>query len=781
MRPPSDDLLLLAWSEVWQLTVLIVAVAAASRLVARRRPHLAYALWLLVLLKCLTPPVWSSPTGIFSWIETRLAEESPASAPTAESTAVASSTAEPSREPATVTTEALLPHLATAAVSQVRHGRETVPRRDVAQQSETGPQPMTPNTPREAKASRGTALQSRPGRVGRPVPLRSYLAGAVRDFGKGAWPAVLVAVWAAGAILLGGVGLGRAIAFGRRQRRSALAADPQLVLAVNSLARRVGVWRKVRLAIASEQIGPMAYGALRPTLLLPLAALQGKTAGQLEPILAHELVHIRRGDTVVGLLQFLAQSLWWFHPLVWWANRRTCWERERCCDEEVVARLGCRPADYARSLVDVIELRQELRPVSFFATMGRGQIVAQRLEEIMNRVGKSHRRTPVWCWAVVASVAVVVLPGARPSVSAPVGKGESGTVSVASAGTVARSGDRPTTEIAAAPAADKRTTASAKNSKDGSQPLTVTQPARIEAFETTNVYSQARGFVAKVFADVGDRVKKGQLLAKLSSPDLEAEVRMKAAIVQQAKAEVEGAAAAVPAAEAAVATAQARITESQAGVVRYEAEVARWQAQLARLEKMAAEHTVDEQARDETRDQLKAAEAGRAEARAKLESSKAAIAEGQAGLTKAKANLAAACARVHVATTDLTRQKILLDKTQICAPYDGLVARRNVNTGDYVTAFTGTGVPLLVVMRADILRVLVPIPEAYALRVGVGAKAVVRVPAVPAVFQGTVTRTAGVLDRKTNSMQAEIDLSNTQGKLWPGMYAEATVTVEHPR
>ena len=88
MRLPSNEFLLLAWSEVWQVTVLIVVVAAVSRLAARRRPHLAYALWLLVLLKCLTPPVWSSPTGIFSWIERRLGEERPARVPAAEAPTV---------------------------------------------------------------------------------------------------------------------------------------------------------------------------------------------------------------------------------------------------------------------------------------------------------------------------------------------------------------------------------------------------------------------------------------------------------------------------------------------------------------------------------------------------------------------------------------------------------------------------------------------------------------------------------------------------------------------
>ena len=64
---PDNDLLGLAWAQFWQVTVLIVAVGFATHLVCRRRPHLAYVLWLLVILKCVTPPLWSSPAGVFSW------------------------------------------------------------------------------------------------------------------------------------------------------------------------------------------------------------------------------------------------------------------------------------------------------------------------------------------------------------------------------------------------------------------------------------------------------------------------------------------------------------------------------------------------------------------------------------------------------------------------------------------------------------------------------------------------------------------------------------------
>ncbi|HEY2251156.1 MAG TPA: hypothetical protein VGH74_08855, partial [Planctomycetaceae bacterium] len=63
-----DDLARMAWTQFWQLTALIAVISVIVRLTARRRPHLAHVLWLVVLAKCLTPPVMASPAGVFCWL-----------------------------------------------------------------------------------------------------------------------------------------------------------------------------------------------------------------------------------------------------------------------------------------------------------------------------------------------------------------------------------------------------------------------------------------------------------------------------------------------------------------------------------------------------------------------------------------------------------------------------------------------------------------------------------------------------------------------------------------
>ena len=152
-------------------------------------------------------------------------------------------------------------------------------------------------------------------------------------------------------------------------------------------------------------------GFFRPTVLLPKVIVDGKSAVELEPIITHELIHIRRGDLWVGVLQVLAQALWWFHPLVWLANRWTTETTERCCDLEVLSESKVSPANYARSLVDVLELKQSLASVPAFPGMRPVDITTDRLERIMV-LGKGCRAPGVWRRRLFLLVmATTVLPG----------------------------------------------------------------------------------------------------------------------------------------------------------------------------------------------------------------------------------------------------------------------------------------------------------------------------------------------------------------------------------
>ena len=199
------------------------------------------------------------------------------------------------------------------------------------------------------------------------------------------------------------------LAFGAA--RSTVASDNALNSLVTELCRQLTVKRQVRIRITREPLGPAVIGVFRPTILLPEVVLAKASMSQIEPIVAHELVHIRRRDNAVGLLQSIAQLLWWFHPMVWWANRTACAERERCCDEEVVACLGRGPEWYAQGLLDFLKLKRELRPLFAVSGISPYEVTRSRLEDIM-RSGKTfHQRMPRRYWLVFLVAMLLLGPG----------------------------------------------------------------------------------------------------------------------------------------------------------------------------------------------------------------------------------------------------------------------------------------------------------------------------------------------------------------------------------
>jgi len=123
------------------------------------------------------------------------------------------------------------------------------------------------------------------------------------------------------------------------------------------LKERLGISRSVRFASSTMAVVPMVIGSLKPVVLLPAALLTGLNAEQLEAILAHELVHIRRHDYLLNLLQNVVETVFFYHPAVAWVSGRIRIEREHCCDDAALLVCGG-VLNYARALAALAQLRQ---------------------------------------------------------------------------------------------------------------------------------------------------------------------------------------------------------------------------------------------------------------------------------------------------------------------------------------------------------------------------------------------------------------------------------------
>ena len=158
------------------------------------------------------------------------------------------------------------------------------------------------------------------------------------------WPALLLGPWlAVAALLFGRWALRRrrfASLLAAARRASTGAEHARLEGRLQELAARLGLRRRVSLALSAEVTEPGVWGVRRPVVLLPADVARHLEPEELDAVLLHELVHVERWDNLVGDVHMVLCCLFWFHPLLWWLDRRLLAERERACDDRVVALSG---------------------------------------------------------------------------------------------------------------------------------------------------------------------------------------------------------------------------------------------------------------------------------------------------------------------------------------------------------------------------------------------------------------------------------------------------------
>lgn len=307
---------------------------------------------------------------------------------------------------------------------------------------------------------------------------------------------------------------------------------------------------------------------------------------------------------------------------------------------------------------------------------------------------------------------------------------------------------------------------------------TVAQPGQLIAFETTSIHAKISGYVERWNVNIGTRVKKGDVLAELSVPETEAELKQKKAAVEQSEARRVQAKAAVEVADANLTGAEAHRSEVQAGIKRAEAELARWQSEASRVTQLVKVRAVTNSLDDETQSKLRSAESTRDEVLAQVKTADAALVQCRAARDQARADVAFAEAAIDVAREDARRVEALLAYTRIAAPFDGIVTRRTIETGQLTKPGADTPA-LFVIARADVATIVVDVPESYATEIDPGDRALVKLQAARGkTVEAKVSRTAWSLDPDTRTIRVEIDLPNPGGQLRPGLYAYATIVAE---
>jgi multidrug resistance efflux pump len=262
-------------------------------------------------------------------------------------------------------------------------------------------------------------------------------------------------------------------------------------------------------------------------------------------------------------------------------------------------------------------------------------------------------------------------------------------------------------------------------------------------------------------------------------PELGEELKQKEALMEQAAAQVAQAREAEKAAESAYQSAAAQVEVARAGREILLARQKRTAMQYQRLERVGAS-VLDREQVEEAQLAYETARASVAEADARIKAAGAARDEARAKWSKAASDVRAAEAAHKVAEKNRDYVKVQVQYRRLRAPYDSIVTQRGINTGDFVRVGTpGMDRPLYTVRRTDKMRVIVQVPENDARWVDKGTAARLRVAKLPGqTFSGEVARISWALDSSTRTLQVEIDLSNAEGRLRPGMYVYATLSAD---
>jgi Zn-dependent protease with chaperone function len=353
-----DDPLRLLLTNAGAAGLIALLAWAAARTV--RRQAVVHGLWLLALVKLVTPPIAPLPL-VPAWPGFLLATAPPAP------------------------TVVAMPPAAEPWASDGRRAIALVTREPVRVARRHAPVAVTP-----APVARPARSLSRP------------------------WPGWRAAAWlslVAGALAISLLTAWRLARFGRLLV-CARPAPAAIAERAAGLAGRLGLRRAPPVLLVPARIPPMLWPHRGgPRLLLPARLLPDLDGEELDALLAHELAHVHRRDHWVRLVEIAATALFWWYPVTWWARRALRRAEERCCDEWVLRLLPRSAEAYANGLLKSLTFVAETPVPAAASGLGPVDDIEARLKEILMTRPAPQLAAPLrLALAVAAAFGLAVFP-----------------------------------------------------------------------------------------------------------------------------------------------------------------------------------------------------------------------------------------------------------------------------------------------------------------------------------------------------------------------------------
>lgn len=340
-----------------------LALFIAGLTKAWRSPQLAHALWLLVLVKLVTPPLYEVPLPV------RL----PSTFTATQAETPADLEHLPSESPPAALVEAV------AYSGQLPSGAAD-PERSVTRQPASSAEAAAPDS---------------------ILVLPAILPAA-------GWQGALSLVWGIGVIVAVAIFRGRLVRF-RRLLAESVEADASLTGGVEVIAKRLGLRALPEIRVLDARFPPLVCTGWRKSLLVvPERLLSCLDRQQRDAVLVHELAHLRRYDHLVRWFEISVCLFFWWNPVAWWASRNLRRAEEECCDAWVLWALPEGRRSYGKALLWTVEFLAECPPLRIVGAALGGSHIGRRIEMIVNR--KLNHRMSWSALAVVLVLGACVLP-----------------------------------------------------------------------------------------------------------------------------------------------------------------------------------------------------------------------------------------------------------------------------------------------------------------------------------------------------------------------------------
>ncbi|MEN8127328.1 MAG: M56 family metallopeptidase [Planctomycetota bacterium] len=377
---------------LWQTAILIAIIWIVDLCIHKwAHPQVRYALWMLILVKLLIPPTWTSPASITSHIP-GLAHRA-----------------------ATVMERA-------NTGSAVNGTRTSSPR--LEQRNQDACVPLETATKTQQPVNHPGLTATPPSKGGEFAKNSPPAKGEYSEGGRGlSWKTCAMFTWLVGVIVLSTWLIIRLTGLRRQhingwhgQAKLDRGLPKRFYTQLEEVAKRLKLKRVPRVILTDKVACPAVFGIFRPVLLMPAEKFKNMSTQDTEHILLHELAHIKRGDLLVHAVYMMLQIAYWFNPLLWLARRPMQNLRELCCDATVARLLRDKTVHYRETLLETARqlLAEPVDPgLGLLGLFENSNWLVTRLKWLEKNTWKNRPLRIATIIALVAIMTTCVLPMAK--------------------------------------------------------------------------------------------------------------------------------------------------------------------------------------------------------------------------------------------------------------------------------------------------------------------------------------------------------------------------------